>query len=170
LIKSNNCGFLNRGFGFRFDYPAREKYLTQLHQDYHANLGSPNGLVFYTPITSINNKKQGPVVVYQGSHKEGIRKVFISKSYNKSTSYIINLKKDELSLYNKINLYLDQGDLAIFDFRLLHESSKNLSSKVRISFIHRYFDFNNLVAKRNKFIGGLQEGNFFEDFHPDLVV
>jgi ectoine hydroxylase-related dioxygenase (phytanoyl-CoA dioxygenase family) len=169
LLKSNNYGFLNRGFGFRFDYPNRKKFLTQLHQDYHANLGSPNGLVFYTPITPVE-KNSGPVVVYSESHKDGIRKIHIKKSYDKSTSYIISLKKDELSCYNKVKLYLEPGDLAIFDFRLLHESSKNLSNKVRISFSSRYLDFNDSVARKNKFAGGLQDGNFFEYYHSELVV
>ena len=58
LLGHNNYGFLNRGFGFRLDYPFRDKFLTQLHQDYHAQLGSPNGLVFYTPITTIKKKKR----------------------------------------------------------------------------------------------------------------
>ena len=170
LLGHNNYGFLNRGFGFRLDYPFRDKFLTQLHQDYHAQLGSPNGLVFYTPLTSIKKKEDGPVVVYEGSHKKGIRKISIKKSYDKSTSYILELKKNELSNYKKIYLYLDEGDLAVFHFSLLHESSLNNSSKVRVSFIHRYFDFNHPISKANKFVGGIHEGNFFEDYHPNLIV
>jgi len=170
LIGHNNFGFLNRGFGFRLDYPFRNKFLTQLHQDYHAQLGSPNGLVFYTPITSVKNLYDGPVVIYQGSHKKGIRKISIKKSYDKSTSYILELKKNELSNYKKIYLYLDEGDLAIFHFSLLHESTLNKSSKLRISFIHRYFDLEHPTSIANKFVGGIHEGNFFEDKHQNFIV
>lgn len=163
-------GFLRNGYGFRLDYPQRSKFLTQLHQDYHANLGSPDGLVFYTPLTDVLNIASGPVVVFPKSHLEGIRKIKINKSYDVSTGYIIEKAEDEMLKFKATNLFIKSGDLAIFDFRLLHKSSFNKSSKVRISFISRFFLFDNKISIKNKFAGGLQEGNNFEKIHPELVV
>jgi ectoine hydroxylase-related dioxygenase (phytanoyl-CoA dioxygenase family) len=162
-------GFLRNGYGFRLDYPQRSKFLTQLHQDYHANLGSPDGLVFYTPLTDVLNIASGPVVVFPKSHLEGIRKIKINKSYDVSTGYIIEKAEDEMLKFKATNLFIKSGDLAIFDFRLLHKSSFNKSSKVRISFISRFFLFDNKISIKNKFAGGLQEGNNFEKIHPELV-
>ena len=48
LYGMKHFGFLRSAYGFRLDYPNRSKFLTQLHQDYHANLGSPDGLVLHT--------------------------------------------------------------------------------------------------------------------------
>ena len=162
--------FLTNGYGFRLDYPRRSKFLTQLHQDYHANLGSPDGLVFYTPLTDVTNIASGPVVVFPESHLEGIRKIKLINSYDASTGYIIEKAEDEMLKFKATNLFIKSGDLAIFDFRLLHKSSFNASSKVRISFISRFFLFDNKIAIKNKFAGGLQEGNNFEKIHPELVV
>lgn len=170
LYDSKHFGFLRNAYGYRLDYPRRSKFLTQLHQDYHANLGSPDGLVFYTPLTDVLNIASGPVVVFPKSHLGGVRKIKIKKSYDVSTGYIIEKEEDEILKYKAKNLFMETGDLAIFDFRLLHKSSFNKSSKVRISFISRFFLFDNKLSIKNKFAGGLQEGNYFEKFHPELIV
>ena len=109
-------------------------------------------------------------MVLPESHQEGIRKVKLKKSYDASTGYIIEKEEDEMLKFKATNLFIKSGDLAIFDIRLLHKSSFNTSSKVRISFISRFFLFDNKIAIKNKFIGGLQEGNHLEKIHPELIV
>jgi ectoine hydroxylase-related dioxygenase (phytanoyl-CoA dioxygenase family) len=112
----------------------------------------------------------GPVVVFPKSHLEGVRKIKIIKSYDVSTGYVLEKAEDEMLKFKATNLFVKSGDLAIFDFRLLHKSSFNETSKVRISFISRFFLFDNKMSIKNKFTGGLQEGNNFEKIHPELIV
>ena len=55
----------------RIDYPGDRYWKARLHQDYTSQLGSPNGIVCYTPLRKIS-KNIGPVVLYSKSHKRGV--------------------------------------------------------------------------------------------------
>jgi hypothetical protein len=171
ILKTKNIGILNRAYGYRMDRPRDKKFLTQLHQDYVQNLGAPEGIVFYTSLRNVD-KKSGPVVVYKGSHKLGLLDVKLNKR-EKNYSRSLILKTNKLFLkknYKKIYLKIKSRDLAIFDFLLLHESSPNISKNIRWSLVSRFFNFNSIVGKKNMFCGGLQEGNRFENIHPEKIV
>lgn len=170
LLKTNNVGILNRAYGYRMDKPNDKKFLTQLHQDYIQNLGSPEGLVFYNSLKNVKNIN-GPVIIYEGSHKLGLLSAKISKNkISKSRSYILNISKSHLKKFKKVKLLIKEGDLAVFDFLLLHHSSFNYSNEIRWSMVSRFFSFDSPIGKQKMFPGGLQESNKFEDIHPEKAI
>jgi ectoine hydroxylase-related dioxygenase (phytanoyl-CoA dioxygenase family) len=171
ILKTENIGILNRAYGYRMDRPKNKKFLTQLHQDYVQNLGAPEGIVFYSSLRNVD-QKSGPVVIYQGSHKLGLLNIKLNKKEkNYSRSLILNVNKSSLNKnYKKIYLKIKSRDLAVFDFLLLHESSPNKSNDIRWSLISRFFSFNSTIGKKNMFCGGNQEGNRFENIHPEKMI
>ena len=61
------------------------------------------------------------VLIYPKSTKLGISNVKLNTDHlTKSRSYILDLPKNYLKNLNKKFIYLNVGDLAIFDFLLLH--------------------------------------------------
>ena len=165
LMGSKNIGILNHGFGIRIDFPRDNFWKARLHQDYTSQLGSPNGIVIYSAFDSVS-KKQGPVILYKGSHNPGIfktltnyKKVKQKKTYD---PYYIDIKKYELKRFKKFHLVLRERDMALFDFRMLHESGNNFSNKIRWSAIHRIFDLSHKDAIKNFFKGGMKESVLFK--------
>lgn len=170
LLKTQNVGILNKAYGYRMDKPNDKKFLTQLHQDYIQNLGAPEGLVFYNSLKNVKNIN-GPVVIYEGSHKLGLLNAKISQSkISKSRSYILDISKSDLKKFKKVKLLIKEGDLAVFDFLLLHHSSFNHSKDIRWSIVSRFFNFNSKIGTQKMFPGGLQESNKFEDIHPEKIT
>tara|TARA_B100001093_G_C26802155_1_gene1003902 strand:+ start:1161 stop:1979 length:819 start_codon:yes stop_codon:yes gene_type:complete len=170
LLKTKNIGILNRAYGYRIDKPSDKKFLTQLHQDYIQNLGAPEGVVFYN---SLKNVKliNGPVIIYEGSHKLGLLSAKLKKNkFSKSRSYILDISKKNLKKFAKKKLLINEGDLAVFNFLLLHHSSFNYSKNIRWSMVSRFFSFDSKTGKQKMFPGGLQESNKFENIHPEKVI
>jgi ectoine hydroxylase-related dioxygenase (phytanoyl-CoA dioxygenase family) len=164
LMGSKRIGILPKGFGMRIDYPNDEYYKARLHQDYTSQLGSPNGIVFYTSLGNVT-KKNGAVVLYTKSHTKGIfkTKIDLASVHNKKTydPYTIQISKNELQKYKIKHLVLKETDLALFHFMLLHKSGANTSNKIRWSIVHRMFDFSHKQAISQNYIGGQNEGNIF---------
>ena len=169
LLNTKNVGILNRAYGYRIDRPRDKRYLTQLHQDYIQNLGAPEGLVFYNSLRKVT-PIDGPVCVYKGSHKLGLLNTKVKqKSVDKSHSYLLKISESRLKKFKKIFIKINETDLAIFDFFLLHKSTPNLSKNIRWSMISRFFNFDSKIGIKNFFPGGIQEFNKFEDFHPEKI-
>ena len=165
LMKTKRIGILNRGFGVRIDYPTDRFYKARLHQDYTSQIGSTNGLVMYLPLRSVRHK-HGPVILYRSSHLNGPydTKVKMELVKNKKTydPFYVDLPKKKLKKFKKKELIINEGDIAFFNFCLLHESGFNHSDEIRWSMIARYMDFENKDAMEMDFIGGQHEGNIFK--------
>jgi len=164
LMGSKRLGILPGGFGMRIDYPNDKFWKAKLHQDYTSQLGSPNGIVFYTSLGN-TTKKKGAVVLYTKSHTKGVfktKKDLVSVQKKKTYDpYTIQISKNELKKYKIKHLVLKETDLALFNFMLLHKSGTNTSNKIRWSMVHRMFDFSHDQAISQNYIGGLMEGNIF---------
>ena len=167
LLNTDFPGFALRGYGARMDFPKDTYHKTPLHQDYIAQLCSPRGIVFWSPLRKMS-RSLGPIVLYPGSHKAGIYPV---KKGEKNDNYL-KIKDSKLieSKYQSFSPELELGDMIILDYLMLHKSSLNTSDKTRWSFLFRYFDFNEPIGKSYGWKGGDQEGNSFEDFHKDYVI
>lgn len=163
LMNSSRVGILNTGFGMRIDYPKDTYWKARLHQDYTSQFGSPNGIVAYSALHKVT-KNNGAVILYSGTHKriyKTITNLKLVKSKKTYDPYFVNISSHELNKYDKKFLTLDECDLALFDFRILHESGKNSSKSIRWSVIHRLFDMTNTETIKNYFRGGMNEGNLF---------
>ena len=64
LMGSKRLGILPGGFGMRIDYPNDKYWKARLHQDYTSQLGSPNGIVFYTSLGNTTKKKRCSCTLY----------------------------------------------------------------------------------------------------------
>lgn len=164
IMGSSKIGLLPRGFGMRIDYPKDKYWKARLHQDYTSQLGSPNGIVMYTALRDVT-PKLGPVVLYKDSHKHGVfpTKTNMEKVKKKITydPYYVDIKKSLFKKFKVKHLKLNETDVGMFHFLLLHESGYNGTDKIRWSLIHRVFDFSNSQAIKQNYKGGLMEGNVF---------
>lgn len=164
LLGSEEIAILSRGFGMRIDYPGDRYWKARMHQDYSGQLGSPNGLVMYTPLRKVT-QALGPVTLYEKSHRQGLFPTIVNmKKVKKKITYDPYYIKDEKKIiksFKKSYLKIDETDLGIFDFMLLHESSFNRTNKIRWSLVHRIFDYSHSQSIKQNYIGGIMEGNVF---------
>ena len=58
------------GYGIRIDNPFDDKFKANWHQEYPAQLRSPDGIVYWTPLVPVT-PELGPVELCIGSHKDG---------------------------------------------------------------------------------------------------
>jgi ectoine hydroxylase-related dioxygenase (phytanoyl-CoA dioxygenase family) len=170
IFKKKNYGILNRGYGFRFDYPNDKKFLTQLHQDYTSNLGSPKGYVFIAPLKDIK-ENMGPIKIYPGTHKYGIRKIKFNQNNNLRKTRQIELEINNEEILEKPKLVTaNEGDLIIIDFLTLHESTQNLSENIRFTMMYRFIDYEDPTSLKLFVPTGEQDNNYFFDFHKEMTV
>jgi hypothetical protein len=159
------------GFGIRIDNPFEDTFRAQWHQEYPAQLRSPNGLVFWTPLVPVTNDI-GPVQIAIGSHREGPLPVS-KKSYGERVgAYALDLDNEDhiLGKYERTAPLLGPGDLLIMDFMLLHASGYNRGNRSRWTIQFRYFDVSNPTGRTNGWVGSFAEGVDFAKLHPELLV
>jgi hypothetical protein len=165
LLATDFPGFANRGYGMRMDHPSEDKFLTQWHQDYVSQLCSLNGIVLWSPLRNVTSE-MGPFRLCPASHRDGIFPIVRAGE----GSYGLKIKDEEkiVARYSSIVAEVFLGDLIVIDFKTLHTSSPNRSNRTRWAMISRYFDFLEPVGISHNWKGGLQEGNSFEQVHPEL--
>lgn len=166
LLGSENVGVASRGWGMRIDYPLDTKHVTQLHQDIVSQLCGPRGVVIWAPLRDVT-ADMGPVVMYPGSHVEG---VFPVKALGNASQDFVIRDEDELrSRFPAIAPEVKAGDAVVIDFMILHESGRNISSRPRWSMLTRMFDAGDRHSIRIGWRGGLQEGNVYGDVADTIV-
>ena len=166
LMGSNNVAFSERGWGLRIDHPNDVKHSTPLHQDYHTQIGSPNGIVIWTPLTDVTID-MGPLIFYPKSDKLGVQRIKKIQTENKSTDIELDLNLKLLDNLLECQPEVKAGDAVIINYLLLHKSGVNYSSKSRWSVLSRWFDFQNPDSIKRGWHGGIQEGFKFEEVHPE---
>lgn len=134
---------IGTGPQIRIDRPHTKKYLTLDHQDYWYSFLSDNALTIWFNLTSIDNK-DGPLVIYEKSHKNGIIPFNNSKKYKFSA-------KSKIKFITK-KIFLKENEILVFNQYLLHKSGYNFSKKPRISIQLRYNDLNSLKVNTSSFI------------------
>lgn len=167
LIGTKKVAFSDRGWGLRIDYPNDVKHATPLHQDYHTQLGSVNGIVIWVPITDVS-LDMGPLVFYPKSDSLGIQRVKKVDTGSLSTDLEIDIDSLDLENFSGLQPEVKAGTAVIINYLLLHKSGKNLSQKCRWSILSRWFDFENRQSIERGWHGGVQEGFKFEEVHPEF--
>ena len=165
LLNTDFPGFANHGYGMRMDHPNEDKFLTQLHQDYVSQLCSRRGIVLWSPLRDVLFD-MGPVMIYPGSHHEGIFPII----RDGDGSYGLKIKDEDklVAQYPSIIPEVKAGDIIAMNYMTLHRSSPNRSRHTRWAMISRYFDFLEKTGISHGWKGGLAEGNSFEHVHPEL--
>ncbi len=172
LRSNSKPGLAAGGYGIRIDAPAEEKFRAPWHQEFPAQLRSPDGIVFWTPLMSLT-KDLGPVELAIGSHKEGIVPVqYDDGGVGKTGAYALRLENESerLSRYEHAAPLTEPGDLILMDFLTLHQSGKNVGNVPRWSIQFRYFNFADPAGVRLSWKGSFAAGQNFADMLPELLV
>jgi Phytanoyl-CoA dioxygenase (PhyH) len=161
------------GYGIRIDNPNEEHYRAPWHQDYPAQLRSPDGLVYWSPLATMT-PAMGPVQFCLGSHRDGARPIYTRDRDNptKSGAYALRLvgESEIISSYPHSAPLTCPGDLIVLDYLLLHASGFNRSERSRWSLQMRYFNFNHPQGLQTNWCGSFAAGVSLKDIHPELIV
>jgi Phytanoyl-CoA dioxygenase (PhyH) len=166
-------GIAAGGFGIRIDNPHEDRFRAQWHQEYPAQLRSLDGLVFWSPLVTMD-ESLGPVVFCPGSHREGPLPVVVSDpaSGGRQGAYALMLKDEQalIARYPRVAPLLSPGDVAIIDFLVLHASGHNRGKRSRWSMQFRYFNFAEPVGRSHGWKGSFAADVDFRTVHPELCV
>jgi hypothetical protein len=166
-------GLTSGGSGIRIDNPNEDKFRAMWHQEYPAQLKSPDGLVFWSPLVTVT-EDLGPVVFCPGSHREGPLPVCLADPENagRSGAYALKLAGEEklLARYEKVAPLSSPRDLVVLDFLVLHASGYNRSDRPRWSMQFRYYNLANPVGRGHGWSGSYAAGVDFRTIHPELFV
>lgn len=111
----------------------KNSFLLPPHQEIFGQI-SKNIITLWAPLSKVS-KKMGTMGLIEGSHKKGLKKhVFYNIKKKKYHGVDKKFLKDEKFKY----LSLSPGDVVLFHPLLIHTSSKNLSEKIRWTFVARY--------------------------------
>ncbi|MBA5778531.1 phytanoyl-CoA dioxygenase family protein [Stappia sp. F7233] len=159
------------GYGIRIDNPGEAKFSAPWHQEFPAQLRSVDGVVFWTPLLPVSCE-MGPVVIAEGSHKEGLVPVYEDDGgIGKSGAYSLRLDREteRLEKYSQVAPLTNPGDLVAMDFLTLHRSGENVSDCPRWSIQFRFFNFADQVGQSIDWKGSFAAGQKFSDVLPQLV-
>src|SRR5262245_33353001 len=173
LIGTETPGIAHGGYGIRIDNPNEERYRAGWHQDYPAQLRSPEGLVFWSPLKQVT-EEMGPVVFCLGSHKDGIVPVYThdARNLDKAGAYGLTLQNEEhiIARYPHLAPTTEPGDLIVIHYATIHCSGRNSSDRSRWTMQMRYFDFDHPFAAQIGWRGCFASGLRLQDVHPELVL
>ena len=166
-------GLTAGGSGIRIDNPNEDRFRAMWHQEYPAQLKSPDGLVFWSPLVEVT-PDLGPVMFCPGSQLEGPIPVCHADPENagRTGAYALKLAGEEglLARYEKVAPLSSPGDLVVLDFLLLHASGYNRSDRPRWSMQFRYYNLANPVGRNHGWSGSFAAGVDFRSIHPELFV
>lgn len=166
-------GLTAGGSGIRIDNPNEDRFRAMWHQEYPAQLKSPDGLVFWSPLVRVT-PELGPVMLCPGSHREGPLAVCHADPENagRSGAYALKLAGEDqlLARYEKTAPLSEPGDLVILDFLVLHASGYNRSDRPRWSMQFRYYNLANETGRNHGWTGSFAAGVDFRSIHPELFV
>ena len=115
-----------------FNHPelAKEEvyYKTPNHQDWSSMEASLNSLVVWVPLVDVN-KKNGSIIIYPGSHKNGVLPFKINGGF-------AQVEYEGESIQPELEI----GDIVIFSTMLVHKSGNILDDSIRWSCHFRYTD------------------------------
>lgn len=150
-----------RQMNLRTDHPLETNHLYPWHFDYAYNGSSTNSLVFWVPLTAVD-EEIGSLHVLTGSHMQSheisINRKEIDQRKNSALYFEIENMESSLDIFTEERLNLSFGQGVVFHSNLLHKSGQNLSTKTRFAAQSRWFDATSQDSARNHFRGGIDEG------------
>jgi hypothetical protein len=165
-------GLAHGGSGIRIDNPGETKYQTAWHQEYPTQFRSLDGIVFWTPLRTID-EAIGPLTVAESSHRLGIVPVVHDAgTAEQSGAYAIRLADESIAdQFQHHQLLCKPGDLAVMDFLTLHRSGSNVSDRSRWSVQTRWFNFLDPSGQRHGWAGPeTADLNLINDIHPAMFA
>ena len=173
LRKTDAPGLAAGGYGIRIDVPNEERFRADWHQEYHAQLRSPDGITFWTSLVPMT-EQMGPVRFCVGSHRQGMLRVHTRDPEHpeKTGAYSLILEDRDrhVAKYPQVAPLPVPGDLILIDFAVLHSSGFNRGVRARWSAQTRYFNFADSTGIRIGWQGSFAAGRSFQTIHPELVA
>ncbi len=173
LDRDASVGIAHGGYGIRIDNPNEDRFRADWHQEYPAQLRSPEGIVFWSSLVRME-EALGPVQFAAGSHKDGLVPLHrVDKSRPESTGaygFTLENRDERLARYPIVAPLTSPADLVVVHFKTLHASGHNKSDRSRWSMQFRYFDFAEPMGMKNGWPGGVASGIDFANIHPELVA
>lgn len=169
LRHTETPGFISRGYGIRIDLPHEEHLRAKWHQEYLFQLRSVDGLIFWTPFQSMT-KELGPVILGQGSHREGIHPMTTNRSVRGAYSWRLKDEDNLAKRYQHVAPLTELGDVLIMDFLTLHCSGNNTTDRARWSLQMRFFNFEDPTGIKIGWSGSVADGIGFERIHPEYLA
>jgi ectoine hydroxylase-related dioxygenase (phytanoyl-CoA dioxygenase family) len=122
----------------------KNSFLLPPHQEIYGQI-SKNIITLWAPLSKVS-KKMGTMGLIEGSHKKGLKKhIFYNIKGKKYHGVDKKILKNEKFKY----LSLSAGDVVLFHPLLIHTSLKNLSKKIRWTFVARYNGISGINYLRN---------------------
>jgi len=171
LRNTSMPGLAANSYGIRIDLPGDSKYRTFWHQDFHSQLRSLNGVVFWTPVVRVTSDL-GPVQILDKSHLLGPVPTYDDNSDGRSGPYSLRLvgEPELVQRFQTVEPLLNIGDLLLMDFNLIHCSGVNASNRGRWSIQFRLFDYLDEVGQQILWTGSFASGVKFEKLFAHLKV
>ncbi len=111
----------------------KNSFILPPHQEIYGQI-SQNIITLWAPLSNVS-KKKGTMGLIEGSHKEGIKR-HLFYSINKKKYHGVDKKIIKNAKFKYLNL--SPGDAVLFHPLLIHSSRKNISNKIRWTFVARY--------------------------------
>ena len=173
LMGTRLPGIYPGGTGVRMDHPDEDTYLSPWHQEYPYNLTSDNAVTLWLPLVDVD-EVNGCLLMAPGSHRLGALPVRVHDALNarRNANEAMEIAGLEtlLARHPALSVPARAGDALVFHTFLLHRSQPNRSAATRWTLQARYFDFLNPTAIRHDWVGGMNEGVDFRQYHPELVA
>ena len=112
--------------------PYKSKGHPPHQDDFFLKTGKGNSLNFWIPLVN-TNKKNGALIFYENSHKEGIKKKLNNILLNSKSANQALLKK-----YKSKTINCRLGDVIIISNSIFHKSNNNMSKKKRPAIAYGY--------------------------------
>jgi ectoine hydroxylase-related dioxygenase (phytanoyl-CoA dioxygenase family) len=170
LMPNSLLGFPYQGETLHIFPPGEENYKYNLpkHQDYPYIMQSPHQLTAYINMGERQEKGNGGIRIWLGSHQKGISQSIPSENNLRVTAnkqyYLDNFVKEDISF--------EEGDFALFHSLLQHEGIQNHSVCTRIVQLIRYSNLNDKISIKNGWksteLNSSNRGAKFSESHTDL--
>ncbi len=139
----------------RFDPPFDERNTFDWHYDLYPNCGVKTNPINGVSVTvAFHDTKihHGCPIFLINSQKKNIP-VRVNKN-KKNYSELYSIEKKYINSFEQKSFESKIGDILIFPMKMIHKSGKNISNKVRISGLFRYYPINKkeFVALKERYI------------------
>ena len=156
--------------GTRIDFKGEEQYLFDWHQDYHYIQLSPDSLVYWFPLSELD--ETGAIEILEGSHKDGLlnAKMIDPTNSKRNGAKTLSIAHNVIpKKYKSITPKADIGDLIVFNTLTLHKSIPQKENRYRVTCQYRLGNFGNEDAVERSWPVGLLEGRHFALDHPEFI-
>ena len=158
------------GDTLHFFLPGKKfkKYNLPIHQDYPYLMQSRQQVTLHFGLSMFYNDVGG-IYYWPQTNRLGI----LRSEKKKNGSYRVADPSLIMKRYNKHKLFLERGDVSLFDSLLCHQSIPNRTkNRARINQIMRFSNLHDELAEKNNWYSSVYErrGILFEETHKDLFV